>query len=513
MSKPSRRPQREEIKEQKRKKKKAANQLRARQVSEGLTPPSRATLPNRKSEYRSVEEEREARGEAVIEQVRIFRSKLPLLLRRLSGIPDIRNPKKIKHKLTVLLIYGILTFVYQMASRREANREMSRPVFMQNLKLLFPELESLPHHDTLMRLLSRIEVEQIEAAHIEMVRKLIRKKKFVRYLIDHCYPIAIDGTQKFARDWLWSEECLERKVRGGKEESGEEEQKQYYVYVLEANLAFQDGMSVPLMSEVLSYREGDTDQNRQDCELKAFYRLAERLKKEFPRLPIMVLLDGLYAVGPVIELCRKKKWQFMIVLQDKDLPSVWEEYEGLGKLVRNNGLDRSWVNRRQHFRWVNDIHYYYGQGGRKKQILHVVVCEESWEEVDKKSGKVVSKQARHAWISSKPLNRWNVHERCNLAARHRWGIESGILVEKRHGYRYEHCFSYDWNAMRGYHYLMRLAHTINILAQYSERLVRVFRTLGVRGFIRFVRQTMAAPWLDAGGVKEHLARPFQLRLI
>lgn len=62
---------------------------------------------------------------------------------------------------------------------------MSRPVFMENLKQLFPELETLPHHDTLMRLLSRIEVEQIEAAHFEMVRKLIRKKKFARYLIEH----------------------------------------------------------------------------------------------------------------------------------------------------------------------------------------------------------------------------------------------------------------------------------------------------------------------------------------
>jgi len=67
--------------------------------------------------------------------------------------------------------------------------------------------------------------------------------------------------------------------------------------------------------------------------------------------------------------------------------------------------------------------------------------------------------------------------------------------------------------MKGYHYLMRLAHTINILAQYSECIVRVYYTLGVRRFIHFVRQTMAAPWLDASLVKEHLDRPFQLRLI
>jgi len=129
MSKPSRRPNREEIKRKRKQKKWAENVLRAHQKAEGLIPLPSATISNCKSEYKTVEEEKEARIEAVTEQVRIFRSKLPILLNRLSRITDPRNPKKIKHKLTVLMIYGILTFVLQMASRREANREITRPQF------------------------------------------------------------------------------------------------------------------------------------------------------------------------------------------------------------------------------------------------------------------------------------------------------------------------------------------------------------------------------------------------
>jgi hypothetical protein len=109
-------------------------------------------------------------------------------------------------------------------------------------------------------------------------------------------------------------------------------QTQYYVYVLEANLSFHGDMTIPLMSEFLSYAKGDTDIRKQDCELKAFKRLAGRLKDEFSHLPIMVLLDGLYPNGPIMELCRKNCWDFMIVLQDKSLPSVWEDYEGLKKI-------------------------------------------------------------------------------------------------------------------------------------------------------------------------------------
>jgi hypothetical protein len=508
MSKVSHRPNREEIKQQRKEKKMAEKALRARQKAEGLLPPSKASMPNCTCRYKTVAEECRARQDAVSEQIRVFRATLPVLLTRLSRIDDPRNPKKIKHRHTLLMIYGILIFVFQMASRREANREMTRPMFMENLKLLFPELEDLPHNDTLCRLLSAIDVRQIESALIEVVRKMIRNKKFLRYLIDNRYPIAIDGTQKCVRDVLWAEQCLEREVG-----TGDDTHAQYYVYVLEASLAFHGGMTIPLMSEFLSYTHGDTDTRRQDCEQKAFTRLAKRLQDTFGHLPIMILLDGLYPTGPIMELCRKNKWEYMIVLQDKSLPSVWEEYEGLKRLEGNHQFSTTWGTRRQGFEWVNGIEYYYGPNERKKQIVHVVVCEENWQEIAKDSAEVVTKRSRHAWISSKPLTRGNVHERCNLGARHRWGIESGILVEKRHGYHYEHVFSYNWNAMKGYHYLMRLGHLINILAIYSERLVKMVRELGVRGFIRFVRETITGPWLDPVWMRQRLAAPFQLRLI
>jgi hypothetical protein len=82
-----------------------------------------------------------------------------------------------------------------MASRREANRELSRPGFLDTLQGLFPELESLPHADTLNRLLSQIEVSQLEHAQVALLGRLIRNKKFRRYLISPCYPVAIDGTR------------------------------------------------------------------------------------------------------------------------------------------------------------------------------------------------------------------------------------------------------------------------------------------------------------------------------
>jgi hypothetical protein len=502
------RPEVEQIKERGKERRKAWTELRRKKRAEGLQPLPKTATPNRKSLYETVEEEQRGRQEAVAEQIRVFRSKLPVLLKRLSAIKDPRNPKKIKYQHTLLMLYGLLSFVFHLASRRQANREMTYPMFAENLKLLFPELgtDKLPHNDTLNRLLCRIEVEGIEQSLTDSVRSLIRKKKFVRYLIDKRYPIAVDGTQKCVRNGLWSEHCLERQV--GK---ADDAHMQYYVYVVEASVAFAGGMTIPLMSEFLSYQQGDAGSTKQDCETKGFKRLAERLKREFPHLPIMLLLDGLYPNGPIMEICRKNKWDYMIVLQNKSLPSVWEEYEGLKKLERNQFLT-TWGERRQKFSWINGIEYCYGENSRKRQIVNLVVCEESWEEVAKDCAQTISKRSRHAWISGKPLNKWNLHERCNLAARHRWNIESGILIEKRHGYRYEHLFSYNWNAMRGYHYLMRIAHLINTLALYSERLAKTVRDLTMAGFIRFVRSTISGPWLDPSWIKRRLDSPFQLRL-
>ena len=188
----------------------------------------------------------------MLEQARLMRAQLPTLLSRLRPIEDPRQAKKIKHKLSCLLLYGILVFVLQVASRRAANAQITRPMFEQNLRLLFPDLDELPHADTLYRLLCKIDVSQIEQAHIELIRRLMRKKKFVNYLINNCYPLAIDGTQKLVYRSLCSDGLQQRRISApGKDDPMQEPDYEYYVYVLEATLCFHNGMVIPLMLSLI----------------------------------------------------------------------------------------------------------------------------------------------------------------------------------------------------------------------------------------------------------------------
>ena len=96
----------------------------------------------------------------------------------------------------------------------------------------------------------------------------------------------------------------------------------------------------------------------------------------------MLLIDGLYAKGPIMQICREYRWQFMITLKDDSLPSVWEEYNALVDFGsnQNNRHCRKWGNRRQKFIWVNDIGYLYDQD-TKEQIVH----RHEWFEFQRKA--------------------------------------------------------------------------------------------------------------------------------
>jgi hypothetical protein len=472
------------------------------------------TFPNRKSAYKTVEEEKEAILQTTGDALEVYIQLLPGLLEKLSRIPDPRQPKKIKHQMTVLMIYGILVFVFQVPSRRNANQEVTAPQLLENLKALFPELTEMPHQDTLYRLLVEIDLDQLENIYIDMLRNLIRKKKFKNLLQNNRYLVAVDGTQKYVMTHCWDPRYPKRKIRG------KDDEYHYYAYVLEAVLIFSNGMVLPLMSEFLeNTSELESIENdeewKQDCELKAFYRLAERLKKEFPKLKLTLLLDGLYANGPVMKTCFKKKWDFMIVLKDGSLPSVWQEVKGLMRLDVEGEyrFQKIWQGRKQIFNWVNDIEYEYGLGRKKKVLnIHVVTCNESWEETDRE-GNVAEKTGRHAWISSMPLSRKNIHNRCNLMARKRWLHENNILKEKHQGYHYEHVFAYDFDAMRGYHYLMHIARMLNEMMLYSVNLFEEVRAVGIQVFIAKLFAVMRHRELKTERLRKLKDSPGQLRLV
>jgi hypothetical protein len=469
---------------------------------------------NRKSEWATCEEEQEAHQRFLEEYLMVLKSILPSILEAFSKIPDPRDPKKIKHKLTVVLFYSIVIFALGFDSRRDANRRGTSPTILEIFRSVFPEIDSCPHMDTVARLLESLSFNEIEKIHINEVKRLIRNKKFRRLMADGCYVVAIDGTQKWSGNWKFDPRLLTRTHRNG--------DTTYHVYVLEASLVGPQGIFIPLMSEFCENDPDMGEQTKQDCELKAFYRLAGRLKLLFPRQRLMIVADGLYPKGPVMELCRTNGWDFMIVLPDEVcLSGVWTKAKAIrdghtrdaqpGQKLRNQ-----WGDRSQEFWWANRIVYTWKDrdGTLHHTLLHVVVCHETWQEkANKESPDVlVAKERTWAWVSAKPLTANNVLERCNCGGRARWNIEEGILTEKKRGYHYEHMFSYDWNGMKCWHALMHLGHLINILVIHSKALWGVAKRKGIKGLWDLLKDCVRGNWADTSRLAKLPVNP-KLRLV
>jgi hypothetical protein len=167
---------------------------------------------------------------------------------------------------------------------------------------------------------------------------------------------------------------------------------------------------------------------------------------------------------------------------------------------------------RQVYRWANGIEYCYGENGRLKEQLHVVICDESWEEKSRYTGKIEVKNTRYAWISGREITSGNVFKRCNYMGRYRWKIENNILVEKHQGYEYEHCFSYNWNAMLGYHYLMKIGRFINVLALSSEYLRPKVEELGIDGVLQLLKLACNGDVLNHERIRKIVEDKYMLKL-
>jgi len=331
-----------------------------------------ATLPNCKSTYASSAEEEADRQAALAAQLPVWRANLPILLEKFSHLPDPRRPGSIRHKMTVLLTFALFLFVFAYTSRREANRELTRPTFWELLREVFPEIESIPHMDTVNRLLEKIDPAQLEEVLIQTVKRLLRQGRLRALLVAKQYIVAIDGTQKLVRRWPWAKEALH---------SQHGEEVSYTAYALEAVLVGPQGVTIPLLTEFCANPTGEEAVfTKQDCELKACKRLLLRLRKVFPKLRMMIVADGLYPNGPIMTQCRHLHLGFMIVLPKGCLPSVWEEVQGLRKLEKDQTLRFHWGDREQLFWWVNYIDYEFQEasGAWRRLKIHVAGCTEYW---------------------------------------------------------------------------------------------------------------------------------------
>jgi len=339
-------------------------------------------------------------------------------------------------------------YLSRLEARRQIRFRLTGPEAGEKLFALFG-VGAIPHGDTLDYAFSTLDPNELQEIVTGLAEGMIRRKVMDPYrLLDKHLLVALDGTGVLVFRSRHCPQCLTKKHKNGT--------ITYYHPVLEAKLVTSNGFAFSLMTEFIE--NIDPGETKQDCELKAFYRLAPRLKERFPRLPICLLGDGLFAAGPVFSICEKYRWPYIITLQDKDLSTVHEEFRDLAPLQPENKLifrtgPKSLI--RQEFQWVDDIEY--TDTVRNRHQVNVLCCRETKEKTTKK----------FQWITNLPLTPGRVPSIANQGGRLRWKIENeGFNDQKNGGYELEHAYSTNPNAMKIFYFLLQIAHA---LAQLMEK--------------------------------------------
>ena len=183
-------------------------------------------------------------------------------------------------------------------------------------------LKEMPHYDTLNYYLEKLSPECLSDLRKKMVKSLLRGKQFYRSrLLGKYWRVILDGTGLF---YFKEKHCGNCLCETRKDEDGKK-RKRYYHKVLEAKLVLGEKIVISLGTEFIENESENVE--KQDCELNAAKRLLGRIKKEYPRLPICIQGDALYAAEPMMKICRKNGWAYIFTQMDTRQKLAGESFE------------------------------------------------------------------------------------------------------------------------------------------------------------------------------------------
>jgi len=379
--------------------------------------------------------------------VRVVRAVFPRLNLWLNRLPDPRVQPMCVYSAAHLWWHILATFLCRKGSRNGFDEQRQSGAAAWNLGALCgqgpedPRFEGEPRvtcSDNAALHASRVDPEGVAQIPVLMFRDLLDRRLFdSARLLDRWYLLVVDGSVK--------EKCRHGFEAGGKSSSGSAR----YRYILQVSVIGPSGTLFPLMHEEMDVHNPSTE--KEDCELKAFLRLSQRLKREFPRLPLCLVADALYACQAIVAICQQLDWKYILTLKEGRQPTTWQETLKLLPLHRENRLrlrlGRDGQEGLQDFRWVESVLL-------GKHQTNVIL-----------SGEITAEAATlYAYVTNiSILSPQRAALLVNCGGRERHLIEDTFNTQKNNGIGLEHVFCAEATASKNYYTLMQVAQILWIL--------------------------------------------------
>ena len=387
----------------------------------------------------------------------------------LDLIDDPRPQACVTYHKRFLVWWGLALFLFKLGSRRQLDYQLDDQgtCVLANLnRLAGTAQDSRPVHDTLDHFLDHVEPEAFAGLRTKMVRRLVRMKALDGARLLGKPVVLADGTGLLCFHRRHCDRCLVQRHAKA---------TVYLHNVLEAKLLGPAGVVVSVASEFIenadaaAARGAGAERLKQDCELKAFDRLAPRLKAALPQTLLVLGGDSILACGRVFQACRDNRWSYVLTFKEGRMPAVWDEFRRLLPLCPENALERPLPDgTRQAYRWVSGLEYTDDEGRHWR--LNALECVETTPE---------GEATRFAWVTDLPLVRRTVVEVAEKGGRYRWKIENeGFNRQKNSGLNLCHVYSTDPEKWKAYYYLLQIAFIITQLLERGSLLRRLAAAVG-----------------------------------
>lgn len=380
----------------------------------------------------------------------IINKYFPKLLFMFENLSDKRNKSYVKYSIKKICITRLIALVCGFTSMAELENKLNNEVATNKINDFCNEYSKfLPYWETIQDVFSNIDTEELRKIQKEMAYTLIRSKVCDKFRFNNSFVIAVDATGLSSHNYNLNDNCLTREHKSGL--------ITYHKSVLECKLIL-GSMTISIYSEFIENQSIGTENKKQDCEVKAFKRMAKEIKKQFPKLKFTLTGDALYATEPVMSICKKYKWDYILNLKPQRLKEVNETFEG--NISCQNETD--------------EINYALSSGIDYKGHILNVIKYTNYDELNKLTPKTkkVSKQKNtlntFRYVTNISINNAVTVNEIVKIGRSRWKIESCFYVQKNGEYNISHMCSRNDIAMKNHYLFIQFAHTIRQLLELGD---------------------------------------------
>jgi hypothetical protein len=392
-----------------------------------------------------------------------FKAIVALLSGSFEKLPDHRDPARIKYSMRDSALSAFAIFFFQHPSLLQFQHKLKQKRGRCNLETVFG-VRDVPSDTQLRDILDGAPAEPLRRLLAVIFNRFRRSGWAEQFRTSDAigkrfYPVAIDGTDYFCSTQINCSSCLRRSSTDGS--------LSFRHSILSATLLkARSHQILPIDAEPILNSDGD---EKQDCEINAGKRLVERLRREHPRLDMLILGDAMFAHEPMIEHLRDKQMAFLLSVKPGSHKETFEWVEELERV--GNWVERgSWtegpkaVRRYFEYRIVRRVPL---SQSRKLWVTFIEVWERD------RAGK---QKYHSSWVTDLEVNEGNVGE-VIWAGRGRWRIENeNFNTHKNGGYELEHNYGHGRQGLSTlFYYLNLLAFVTHKILERSDATYKKLR--------------------------------------